>query len=101
MLTDKYQSCCKTKIDIDLLNFRRLSVLRENFRTKKLKCLKFDIPLMALTATATIQVREEILESLHMSEARIVLTSFFRPNLRFSVSSVFLYLMYTDYALSL
>ncbi|XP_074335305.1 ATP-dependent DNA helicase Q-like SIM isoform X2 [Apium graveolens] len=68
--------------------YRRLSVLRENFRTKKLKCLKFDIPLMALTATATIQVREEILESLHMSEeTRTVLTSFFRPNLRFSVKN--------------
>ncbi|WOG84369.1 hypothetical protein DCAR_0103552 [Daucus carota subsp. sativus] len=68
--------------------YSRLSILRENFRTKKLKCLKYDIPLMALTATATIQVREDIRKSLHMSgETRTVLTSFFRPNLRFSVKN--------------
>lgn len=67
--------------------FRRLSVLRENFRADKLKFLRFDIPLMALTATATAVVREDILSSLCMSnETKIVLTSFFRPNLRFSVS---------------
>lgn len=42
---------------------------------------------MSLTATATTRVREDILKSLCMSkETRIVLTSFFRPNLRFSVS---------------
>lgn len=67
-------------------DYRRLSVLRENFGANNLKSLKFDIPLMALTATATIQVREDILKSLHMSKGtKIVLTSFFRPNLRFSV----------------
>lgn len=67
-------------------DYRRMSVLRENFRADNLKSLKFDIPLMALTATATTQVREDILKSLHMSkETKIVLTSFFRPNLRFSV----------------
>ncbi|XP_042516618.1 ATP-dependent DNA helicase Q-like SIM [Macadamia integrifolia] len=68
-------------------DYRRLSVLRENFTASKLKFLKFDIPLMALTATATIRVREDIVKSLCMSEeAKIVLTSFFRPNLRFSVN---------------
>jgi len=67
--------------------FRRLSVLRENFSASKLKSLKFDIPLMALTATATKRVREDILKSLHMSkETNVVLTSFFRSNLRFMVS---------------
>ncbi|KAJ4967890.1 hypothetical protein NE237_014591 [Protea cynaroides] len=67
--------------------YRRLSVLRENFTASKLKFLKFDIPLMALTATATIHVREDIVKSLCMSEeTKIVLTSFFRPNLRFSVN---------------
>lgn len=66
--------------------FRRLSILRENFNASNLQFLKFDIPLMALTATATIQVREDILESLSMSkETKIVITSFFRPNLRFLV----------------
>ncbi|KAH9755197.1 ATP-dependent DNA helicase q-like sim [Citrus sinensis] len=38
-------------------DYRRLSVLRENFGANNLKSLKFDIPLMALTATATIQVK--------------------------------------------
>ncbi|WVZ96310.1 hypothetical protein U9M48_041966 [Paspalum notatum var. saurae] len=67
-------------------DYRRLSVLRENFSSSKLKFLKHDIPLMALTATATIPVREDIVKSLKMSEdTTIVLTSFFRPNLRFSV----------------
>ncbi|KAH7655004.1 DNA helicase protein [Dioscorea alata] len=67
-------------------DYRRLSVLRENFSTSKLKFLKFDIPLIALTATATIPVREDIVKSLHMSnETKIILTSFFRPNLQFSV----------------
>ncbi|XP_077218868.1 RECQ helicase SIM isoform X2 [Tasmannia lanceolata] len=67
-------------------DYRKLSVLRESFKACNLKFLKFNIPLMALTATATIHVREDILKSLHMSkETKIVLTSFFRPNLRFSV----------------
>ncbi|XP_059648491.1 ATP-dependent DNA helicase Q-like SIM [Cornus florida] len=67
-------------------DYRRMSVLRESFRADNLKFLKFDIPLMALTATATVNVRGDILKSLCMSkETKIVLTSFFRPNLRFSV----------------
>ncbi|XP_028555218.1 ATP-dependent DNA helicase Q-like SIM [Dendrobium catenatum] len=67
-------------------DYRRLSVLRENFVASHIQSLRFDIPLMALTATATLDVREDVIESLHMSrETKIVLTSFFRPNLRFSV----------------
>uniref|UniRef100_A0ACD5TXJ7 Uncharacterized protein n=2 Tax=Avena sativa TaxID=4498 RepID=A0ACD5TXJ7_AVESA len=67
-------------------DYRRLSVLRENFCSRKLKFLEHDIPLMALTATATLHVREDILKSLKMSEhTLVVLTSFFRPNLRFTV----------------
>ncbi|XP_039113944.1 ATP-dependent DNA helicase Q-like SIM isoform X2 [Dioscorea cayenensis subsp. rotundata] len=67
-------------------DYRRLSALRENFSTSRLKFLKFDIPLIALTATATIPVREDIVKSLHMSnDTKIILSSFFRPNLRFSV----------------
>ncbi|XP_023537887.1 ATP-dependent DNA helicase Q-like SIM [Cucurbita pepo subsp. pepo] len=67
-------------------DYRRLSILRENFSSSTLKFLRFDVPLMALTATATVQVREDILKSLCMSkETKIILTSFFRPNLRFSV----------------
>ncbi|XP_057975464.1 ATP-dependent DNA helicase Q-like SIM isoform X2 [Malania oleifera] len=67
-------------------DYRRLSALRENFSACSLNFLKYDIPLMALTATATIRVREDILQSLCMSkDIKIVLTSFFRPNLRFYV----------------
>ncbi|XP_022150824.1 ATP-dependent DNA helicase Q-like SIM [Momordica charantia] len=67
-------------------DYRGMSILRENFSSSTLKFLRFDVPLMALTATATIQVREDILKSLCMSkETKIILTSFFRPNLRFSV----------------
>ncbi|KAK1319494.1 ATP-dependent DNA helicase Q-like SIM [Acorus calamus] len=66
--------------------YRRLSVLRENFRVCNLNFLQHDIPVMALTATATLTVREDIIKSLHMTnDTKIVLTSFFRPNLRFSV----------------
>ncbi|GAB2287320.1 hypothetical protein Dimus_039820 [Dionaea muscipula] len=67
-------------------DFRKLSILRESFTSSNLKFLKVDVPIMALTATATVRVRKDILESLCMSkETKIVLTSFFRPNLRFSV----------------
>ncbi|KAL3843948.1 hypothetical protein ACJIZ3_001351 [Penstemon smallii] len=67
-------------------DYRRLSVLREKFSAGNLKFLKSDIPLMALTATATICVQEDILKSLCMSTgSKVVITSFFRPNLRFSV----------------
>ncbi|WCJ43113.1 ATP-dependent DNA helicase Q-like SIM [Euphorbia peplus] len=66
-------------------DYRRMSVLRESFNALSLQ-LTHDIPLMALTATATIQVREDIVKSLSMSKGtKIVLTSFFRPNLRFLV----------------
>ncbi|KAK2975991.1 hypothetical protein RJ640_024752 [Escallonia rubra] len=77
-----------TPLGVQSIKAKRLSVLRENFSADNLKFLKFDIPLMALTATATIQVREDILVSLNMSkDTKIVITSFFRPNLRFSVKN--------------
>ncbi|XVF31368.1 hypothetical protein REPUB_Repub16aG0139800 [Reevesia pubescens] len=41
----------------------RLSVLRDNFSARNLKFLKCDIPIMALTATATVRVRQDILDS--------------------------------------
>ncbi|KAF8105476.1 hypothetical protein N665_0157s0061 [Sinapis alba] len=67
-------------------DYRRLSVLRENFCASNLVFLENDVPIMALTATATAHVQEDILESLHLSkETKTVLTSFFRPNLQFSV----------------
>lgn len=62
-------------------------MLRENFCASSLAFLEYDVPIMALTATATAHVQEDILESLHLSkETKTVLTSFFRPNLQFSVS---------------
>lgn len=65
-------------------------MLRKNFNTCNLNFLQFDIPLMALTATATKCVQQDIIECLCMSkETNIVLTSFFRPNLCFSVSGLF------------
>ncbi len=67
-------------------------MLRENFSACNLKFLKYDVPLMALTATATIRVREDILKSLCMSkETKIVLTTFFRPNLRFLVRFLYIF----------
>lgn len=62
-------------------------MLRENFCASNLEFLEYDVPIMALTATATDHVREDILESLNLSkETKTVLTSFFRPNLQFLVS---------------
>lgn len=66
-------------------DYRRLSVLREKFQTSNVESVK-NIPIMALTATATHRVRADIMSSLGMdADTKIVLTSFFRPNLRFSV----------------
>lgn len=59
-----------------------------------MKFLKLDIPLMALTATATNRVREDVIQCLCMSkETKIVLTSFYRSNLRFSVSLLFSFVL--------
>uniref|UniRef100_M4D0F0 ATP-dependent DNA helicase n=1 Tax=Brassica campestris TaxID=3711 RepID=M4D0F0_BRACM len=67
-------------------DYRKLSMLRENFCASSLAFLEYDVPIMALTATATAHVQEDILDSLHLSkETKTVLTSFFRPNLQFSV----------------
>eukprot|EP01018_Ginkgo_biloba_P017915 Gb_21223 [translate_table: standard] len=67
-------------------DYRRLSVLKEKFKASNFKSVEYDIPIMALTATATHRVREDIMNCLGMkADVKIVLTSFFRPNLRFSV----------------
>ncbi len=42
-------------------------------------------PVLALTATATQHVREDILRQLGMEKPRITITGFARPNLRFEV----------------
>lgn len=45
-------------------------------------------PVLAMTATATHEVLEDILESLHLTDAEIVHTGFYRPNLSLSVVPV-------------
>ncbi len=54
----------------------QLSVLHERFPS---------VPRIALTATADRETRQEIRERLALQEARIYLTSFDRPNIRYRV----------------
>ena len=56
--------------------YRNIARFRENFE---------DVPCIALTATATAQVREDILEQLHFTEAKVVTNSFERKNLAYQV----------------
>ncbi len=44
-----------------------------------------DVPVMAVTASATPEVRKDILEQLAMEKAEIFVKTFVRPNLRYSV----------------
>lgn len=44
-----------------------------------------EVPRVALTATATELTREEIVERLHLEEARQFISSFDRPNIRYEV----------------
>ena len=44
-----------------------------------------DTPIIALTATATRQVRDDIVEQLNLSDPKIFVAGFDRPNLRYSV----------------
>src|SRR2546421_5347373 len=52
---------------------------------KKLRKHLPDVPLMALTATATERVRIDIVQQLHLREARCYVASFNRPNLTYRV----------------
>ncbi len=56
--------------------YRQLSQLRPLFP---------GVPMMALTATATARVREDIVEQLHLREASRFVASFNRPNLTYRV----------------
>ncbi|RPA70305.1 RecQ family ATP-dependent DNA helicase [Cyclobacteriaceae bacterium YHN15] len=47
-----------------------------------------DIPCIALTASATVQVREDIIEKLELKNPRIFVKSFSRKNLSYSVRMV-------------
>ncbi|XP_035775567.1 Werner syndrome ATP-dependent helicase homolog [Anopheles albimanus] len=44
-----------------------------------------DVPILAVTATATPKVRDDIVQSLHLRNAQILCTGFDRPNLEFIV----------------
>jgi len=57
--------------------YRRLAELRE---------LLPDVPLMALTATATERVREDIIRHLRLREPEVFVASFNRPNLSYRVT---------------
>ena len=58
--------------------YRQISALREIFP---------DVPMMALTATATERVREDIVEQLHLRSPACYVASFNRPNLTYRVAA--------------
>ena len=57
-------------------DYRNLRQLRQGFPS---------VPVVALTATATERVREDIVEQLDLETGRVFLSSFNRPNLAYSV----------------
>lgn len=57
--------------------YRRLSIIRQKFPT---------VPIITLTATATKQVKEDIVTQLHIENAQKYQVSFNRPNLRYFVN---------------
>ncbi|KAL5786742.1 hypothetical protein ACOSQ2_009134 [Xanthoceras sorbifolium] len=57
-------------------DYRALGCLKQNFP---------DVPVMALTATATLSVRKDILKALRIPRALVLETSFDRPNLKYEV----------------
>ena len=57
--------------------YRRISELRQRFP---------DVPFVALTATATGRVREDIVERLALRDPRLYVASFNRPNLTYRVT---------------
>jgi ATP-dependent DNA helicase RecQ len=56
--------------------YLRLSVLHERFP---------GVPRIALTATADPQTRQEIIERLALNDARVFVSSFDRPNIRYAI----------------
>lgn len=57
-------------------DYRNLLILRRDFP---------NVPIMALTATATEKVRQDIVERLNIGGAKIFVSSFNRPNLHYEV----------------
>jgi len=59
---------------------------RPDYRNLKLLRKKFPkVPIIALTATATLKVREDIVKQLGLNEPQIFISSFNRPNLSYEV----------------
>ena len=58
--------------------YRQLKVLRDKFP---------DVPVMALTATATERVRADIVQQLHLKNPACYVASFNRPNLTYRVAA--------------
>ena len=57
-------------------DYRNLKILRDKFPS---------IPIIALTATATEKVREDIVRQLNLGRAKVYISSFNRPNLSYEV----------------
>jgi len=57
-------------------DYRNLKILRNKFPS---------IPIIALTATATEKVREDIIKQLNLESAKVYISSFNRPNLSYEV----------------
>lgn len=57
-------------------DYRNLSILRGQFP---------HVPIMALTATATPDVRQDIVKQLHLQDYQLFISSFNRPNLSYEV----------------
>ena len=57
-------------------DYRNLRTLRQDFPT---------VPIVALTATATEQVRRDIVNQLGLGQAQVFISSFNRPNLNYAV----------------
>ena len=57
-------------------DYRNLKILRNNFPS---------IPIIALTATATEKVREDIIKQLNLEDSKVFISSFNRPNLSYEV----------------
>ena len=57
-------------------DYRNLKILRNKFPS---------IPIIALTATATEKVREDIVKQLNLGSAKVYISSFNRPNLSYEV----------------
>jgi ATP-dependent DNA helicase RecQ len=66
-------------------DYRRLGELRDRVHGPD---PKIPVPVIALTATATRRVQDDIVERLHMRAPSRVITGFRRPNLAFEVRKV-------------